>query len=38
MASAEKIGIDAAGRKCANELEGILQQFREFKKNPDFFQ
>lgn len=37
MATAEKIGIDATGRKCENELPGIAKQFREFLKNPSNF-
>jgi len=37
MATAEKIGIDATGRKCENELPEIAKQFREFLKNPANF-
>ncbi len=38
MATVEKIWIDATGRKCDNELPNIAKQFREFLKNPNFFQ
>jgi hypothetical protein len=37
MATVNKIGIDATGRTCENELPSIAQQFREFLKNPSFF-
>ena len=38
MATAEKIGIDATGRKCEDELPWIAEQFRTFLKNPATFQ
>ncbi len=34
MATAEKIGVDATGRKCRDDLPEIAKQFREFLKNP----
>ena len=38
MAAPEKIGIDATGRKCRNDLDEIAKQFHEFlKKRNDFF-
>ncbi|MDD4151360.1 MAG: N-6 DNA methylase [Candidatus Gracilibacteria bacterium] len=37
MATVDKIGIDATGRKCDNELPQIAEQFREFLKNPANF-
>lgn len=37
MATIDKIGIDATGRKCENELPNIAKQFREFLKNPTNF-
>lgn len=37
MATVDKIGIDATGRKCDNELPKIAEQFREFLKNPANF-
>lgn len=38
MATAEKIWIDATGRKCDSDLDEIAQSFREFLKNPVNFQ
>lgn len=38
MAIAEKIGIDGTGRKCDNDLPGIVEQFHNFKKNPSAFE
>ncbi len=38
MATADKIGIDATGRACDNELPAIAEQFRTFLKNPVNFQ
>lgn len=37
MAIAEKIGYDATGRDDANELPFILEQYREFQREPSFF-
>lgn len=37
MATANKIGIDGTGRKCEDDLPGIVEQFRIFKQNPDSF-
>jgi len=38
MATANKIGIDATGRNCENDLPEIVKQFKTFNKDPDFFQ
>ena len=38
MASAERIGYDATGRKDPiNDLDMICEEFQRFMKNPDFF-
>lgn len=37
MAIADKIGYDATGRDDANELPFILEQFKEFQREPSFF-
>lgn len=37
MAIAEKIGYDATGRDDVNELPNILEQYRQFQKEPSFF-
>jgi len=33
MATPEKIGYDATGRKCENQLPEVVEQFRAFEKN-----
>lgn len=38
MATANKIGIDATGRACENDLPEIIKQFKLFNKDPDVFQ
>jgi len=37
MAIADKIGVDASGRKCENELPGIVEQFKIFNADPSAF-
>ena len=37
MAAPEKIGYDATGRKCENQLPEVIEQYREFEKNPQPF-
>ena len=37
MATADKIWVDATGRKCRDDLPEIAGQFREFLKNPADF-
>lgn len=37
MATPEKIGYDATGRKCENQLEDVARKYREFIKNPQPF-
>mgnify|MGYP001614340307 CR=1 FL=1 len=37
MAVPEKIGYDATGRKCENQLPDVIQQYRQFLKNPQPF-
>ncbi|MBV9469634.1 MAG: restriction endonuclease subunit M [Abitibacteriaceae bacterium] len=37
MAAPEKIGYDATGRPCENQLPEVLEQFRAFQKNPQPF-
>ncbi|MBM4401218.1 MAG: restriction endonuclease subunit M, partial [Crenarchaeota archaeon] len=37
MAVPEKIGYDATGRKCENELDEVVRQYDEFQKNPKPF-
>lgn len=37
MAAPEKIGYDATGRKCDNQLPEVVAQFRKFEKNPKPF-
>ncbi|MCX6640624.1 MAG: N-6 DNA methylase [bacterium] len=37
MATPEKIGYDATGRKCDNQLPEVIKQYVEFKKNPARF-
>lgn len=37
MAVPEKIGYDAAGRKCENQLAEVVTQFRKFERNPKPF-
>jgi type I restriction enzyme M protein len=37
MAAPEKIGYDATGRACENQLPEVLKQFRAFQKNPEPF-
>jgi len=34
MAAPEKIGYDATGRKCENQLPEIVKQYREFQTDP----
>jgi len=35
MAAPEKIGYDATGRKCENQLPEVVKQYRKFQKNPE---
>lgn len=37
MATPEKIGYDATGRKCENQLPEVVKQYRAFEKNPKPF-
>lgn len=37
MATPENIGYDATGRKCENQLDEVIRQYREFVKNPQPF-
>ncbi|MBI5374410.1 MAG: restriction endonuclease subunit M [Candidatus Schekmanbacteria bacterium] len=37
MAAPEKIGYDATGRKCENQLPEVAQQYQAFCKNPEPF-
>ena len=37
MAAPEKIGYDATGRKCENQLAEVIAQFRKFERNPKPF-
>lgn len=37
MAAPEKIGYDATGRKCENQLAEVVAQFRKFEGNPKPF-
>lgn len=37
MAAPEKIGYDATGRECENQLPKIAEQYREFQKRPEPF-
>lgn len=37
MAAPEKIGYDATGRKCENQLAEVVAQFRQFERNPKPF-
>jgi len=37
MATPEKIGYDATGRKCENQLPDIARQYRAFQENPQPF-
>lgn len=37
MAAPEKIGYDATGRKCENQLPEVVEQYRRFEKNPKPF-
>jgi len=37
MTAPEKIGYDATGRKCGNDLPEVAQQYRAFMKNPKPF-
>ena len=37
MAAPEKIGYDATGRKCENQLPEVAKQFRAFERNPKPF-
>jgi type I restriction enzyme M protein len=37
MAAPEKIGYDATGRKCENQLPEVAKQYRAFEKNPARF-
>ena len=37
MAAPEKIGYDATGRKCENQLSEVVEQYRKFEKNPKSF-
>jgi type I restriction enzyme M protein len=37
MAAPEKIGYDATGRKCENQLPEVIKQYRAFSKNPKPF-
>jgi type I restriction enzyme M protein len=34
MAAPEKIGYDATGRQCENQLHEVVEQYREFERNP----
>lgn len=34
MAAPEKIGYDATGRKCENQLPEVVEKYRKFEKNP----
>ncbi|MCX6344776.1 MAG: restriction endonuclease subunit M [Armatimonadetes bacterium] len=37
MAAPEKIGYDATGRKCENQLPEVVKQYGEFCRNPEPF-
>jgi type I restriction enzyme M protein len=37
MAAPDKIGYDATGRKCENQLPEVVKQYREFERNPNPF-
>lgn len=37
MAAPEKIGYDATGRKCDNQLPEVVAQYRQFEKAPEPF-
>ncbi len=37
MAAPEKIGYDATGRKCENQLPEVVEQYRKFEKDPKPF-
>jgi len=37
MAAPERVGYDATGRKCENQLPEVLEQYREFCKDPTPF-
>jgi len=37
MAAPEKIGYDATGRKCENQLPEVIEQYRAFCKKPEPF-
>lgn len=37
MAAPEKIGYDATGRKCENQLPEVVKQYREFERTPEPF-
>ncbi len=37
MAAPESIGYDATGRKCENQLPGVVKQYRAFRANPKPF-
>ncbi len=37
MAAPEKVGYDATGRKCENQLPEVAEQYREFCKDPTPF-
>jgi type I restriction enzyme M protein len=37
MAAPEKIGYDATGRKCENQLPEVVQQYRAFQRDPTPF-
>lgn len=37
MAAPEKIGYDATGRKCENQLPDVVRQYRRFEKDPKPF-
>lgn len=37
MAAPERIGYDATGRKTTNDLPAVVQQFRDFQKDPNPF-
>lgn len=37
MAAPEKIGYDATGRKCENQLPEVVKQYRRFEKDPTPF-
>ncbi len=37
MAAPDRIGYDATGRKCDNQLDEVVEQYRAFERNPNPF-